>query len=204
MEYTEADYIMFADQDDIWKPDKIEISLNKIMDMEKKNPGMPLMVHTDLGVVDEKLNVISRSFWEFNGIDVKSENNLSKLIYRNVATGCTMIFNRKAKDISLPFPEELRIHDWWMNMQVAAKGKVEHVAVQSVLYRQHESNIISAKRKKISLAKLLVNSPEYLKRAVGQYKTVRTLYPEVNPFVFFIRLLITEISKKTRKQIIKM
>jgi glycosyltransferase involved in cell wall biosynthesis len=203
MEYAETDYIMFADQDDIWKPDKIEISLNKIIDVETKTPEIPIMIHTDLEIVGEKLNVISRSFWEFNQIDIQSENNLQKLFYRNVATGCTMIFNKIAKDISLPFPRELRVHDWWINMQVAAKGKVEHLTIQTVLYRQHQNNVIGAKRKTLSFTKLFTNLSIYHKRAFCQYKTVQTLYPKVNPFVFFIRLLIIEILGKIRQQNLK-
>ncbi len=199
MEYAETDYIMFADQDDIWKSDKIEISLKKIIDIETKNPGTPIMVHTDLEIVDEYLNVISRSFWEFNQIDIRSENNIQKLFYRNVATGCTMIFNKTAKDISLPFPKELRIHDWWINMQVAIKGKVGHLAIQTILYRQHQNNVIGAKRKNFSFTQLFTKLPRYSKRVFNQYKTVQILNPKVNPFVFVIRLFTIEALGKIRQ-----
>ena len=59
---VESAYYMFSDQDDIWKAEKIEKSLNKI-----ENDNCDL-VYSDLEVVDEKLNVTYESYWKLKGI----------------------------------------------------------------------------------------------------------------------------------------
>ena len=48
---------MFADGDDVWLPNKIEVSYKKIKEIEKNSTNsIPLLCFTDLKVVDEKLN----------------------------------------------------------------------------------------------------------------------------------------------------
>lgn len=57
---AQADYIMLCDQDDVWKPDKIEKTLKRIKAMEKRlGRDLPLAVFTDAIIVDENLNTIS-------------------------------------------------------------------------------------------------------------------------------------------------
>ena len=62
-----SDYFMFSDQDDIWKKDKIEKSINKL---KEESLGL---VYTDLEIVDEKLNVIYPSYWKYKQIYKKSK-----------------------------------------------------------------------------------------------------------------------------------
>ena len=57
------DYIMLCDQDDVWNADKIEITFNEMKRMEKLHGQQtPILVHTDLTVVDSDLKVINSSF----------------------------------------------------------------------------------------------------------------------------------------------
>jgi len=49
-----CNYIMFADQDDVWKSDKLSKTLAEMKRLEDSyGADMPLLVHTDLTVVDE-------------------------------------------------------------------------------------------------------------------------------------------------------
>ena len=59
-----GEYIALADQDDVWLPEKIEKSLALIESAQAQYAGeeVPLLVHTDLKVVDQQLKVISESF----------------------------------------------------------------------------------------------------------------------------------------------
>lgn len=59
LEYSTAPYVMLADQDDVWLPHKIAISIAAIQKMDATKPAL---VHTDLIVVDKDLNTISNSF----------------------------------------------------------------------------------------------------------------------------------------------
>ena len=62
-------YFMFCDQDDIWLPDKIEKEMMAIKKGEEEYVG-PLLIHTDLTVVDEKLAVIAPSYVKFRSINI--------------------------------------------------------------------------------------------------------------------------------------
>src|SRR5690606_7688467 len=63
LELSNAPYFMFADQDDVWLPNKVKRSYEKIS--EHESPGLPNIVFTDLSVVDEKLKPIADSFWSY-------------------------------------------------------------------------------------------------------------------------------------------
>jgi len=65
-----GDYFMFADQDDIWHDDKIELSLKKILKLEQEtSAGTPILLHTDLNIVDSSLNTIHPSYMKLRNLD---------------------------------------------------------------------------------------------------------------------------------------
>jgi glycosyltransferase involved in cell wall biosynthesis len=56
--HADTPYIMFCDQDDVWINTKIEVSLAKIQEMEKKHgTNTPLLVFTDMQVADNNLHI---------------------------------------------------------------------------------------------------------------------------------------------------
>ena len=147
LEASDAEYIMFCDQDDIWLPDKIEKSIQKINYLENKfGKDIPLLVHSDLTVVDEKLRVIEKSFWKYRNLNPNKNSSLSRLLVQNVVTGCTIIMNKKLRDISIPIPANAIIHDWWFSLTAVAFGKIDFIREPLILYRQHENNVLGAKR----------------------------------------------------------
>ena len=38
------------------------------------------------------------------------------------------------------------MHDWWMALLAAARGRIEHVAEPLMLYRQHTANTVGVRR----------------------------------------------------------
>ena len=84
---VESKYYMFSDQDDVWNSDKVELSYRKL---KKENADL---VFTDLTVVDENLNVISKSFNRLKKIYRKiiKYDDLRMVYLYNVVTGCTII-----------------------------------------------------------------------------------------------------------------
>ena len=60
MEHATSKYIMFADQDDVWEKRKVAETLEIMKELEASGySDRPLLVHTDLFVVDGNLNVLS-------------------------------------------------------------------------------------------------------------------------------------------------
>jgi len=63
LESCPSSYIMFCDHDDVWLPFKIEKTFHKMKEIESQYPQKPLLVFSDLKVVDKDLNLISNSMW---------------------------------------------------------------------------------------------------------------------------------------------
>lgn len=149
MNYAKADYIMFCDADDIWLPTKIEESFALMQKNEtiygKKSP---LLIHTDLTVVDKQLRTLGHSFWEFSKINPHSANELNRLLVQNAITGCTMLINQPLLQLAKPIPKEAIMHDWWIGLVASAFGKIDFLAKPTILYRQHGKNAVGAKNEK--------------------------------------------------------
>ncbi|MGC8765605.1 MAG: glycosyltransferase family 2 protein [Brevinematia bacterium] len=145
---SDRNYIMFCDQDDVWIENKIEITLGKIKELEKKyGEEEPLFVFTDLKIVDEALNTISESYFKFRRLSPYIAFKFNKLLVQNVITGCTVMINKKLKEIAFPIPEEAIFHDWWVGLVASLTGRIGYLNEKTVLYRQHSMNT-SGKLKK--------------------------------------------------------
>lgn len=137
---TDTPYFMFADQDDVWHPDKIAWSVRKIMDAESSRPaGTPVLVHTDLRVVDEQLKQIAPSMIRYQCLN-PARFSLADIMIQNNVTGCTTIFNRALASLAR-IPEEAICHDWYLALIAAAFGTIIFLPESTVDYRQHEDNV---------------------------------------------------------------
>jgi glycosyltransferase involved in cell wall biosynthesis len=172
---VEAAYYMFCDHDDVWQKNKIEVSYNKIAEIEKTT-DKPILVFTDLIVVDENLRQIHKSFWEYSKINPYLAKNVYYNSVTNSVTGCTMIINNNVKEFVFPYPEEAIIHDWWINLIISYYGVVDYIEEKTVLYRQHASNAIGAREYSLSE---IINRLRKLKitviRNIQSFKMVKKL-----------------------------
>ncbi len=145
LEHSKADYTMFCDQDDVWLPGKIELSLQKMRELaDGYGDAVPLLVYSDMKVVDRDLTVIADSYWNYQVFDPNKGGDFGRLLVSNVIIGCTVMINRKLRDIALPLPPEALMHDWWVGLVAAALGKSDFLEEPTVLYRQHASNVVGA------------------------------------------------------------
>jgi len=139
------DYLMLCDQDDVWLPDKIATTLAKLKAMEARyGVDVPLMVHTDLEVVDAQLQTIQATFWAAMNNNCR-KNKLHNLIIQNIITGCTVMYNRALAELIWAEPRFMVMHDWWLGLAAAAFGHIEPMETQTIKYRQHAHNDIGAK-----------------------------------------------------------
>lgn len=146
LEKTDADYIFFCDQDDIWLPEKLEVLRQRLIAMESMHgENAPLLVHSDLEVVDEYLNVLDSSFWHYQYLCPEKMQTLNRLLVQNYVTGCAMAINRTLASFG-PIPKEAIMHDWWLALIATAFGHLEHESTSLIKYRQHTSNDTGAKK----------------------------------------------------------
>ena len=155
LQVVDSDYYMFCDQDDIWLPNKVESTFARMKEIEgtAQNAGTanavgnaPVLVATDLKVVDEQLSPIKDSFNADLKIDVFRKHP-ELICVRHVVTGCTMLFNRAAKEASLPMSPRATMHDEWVALSVHFKGGIISILDEAtILYRQHTSNTLGAEQ----------------------------------------------------------
>jgi glycosyltransferase involved in cell wall biosynthesis len=148
-------YVMTADADDVWRPDKIEHTLAAMIAAEVDSPPQtPVLVHTDLTIVDAALRVRHPSFWEYTGVKPEPAT-LRRLVVRNVATGPTVMMNAALRTRIGTTPPQALHHDWWYALVAAAVGRIVALHESTVLYRQHGSNDVGARAAaRIKLARL--------------------------------------------------
>ena len=114
--------------------------------MEKEyGKQTPILIHTDLKVVDNNLNLISPSFRNYQNIEPNPKNLLPRLLVQNFVTGCTMMINKPLRDLIIPIPTQAIMHDWWIALIAASFGKIAYISEPTVLYRQHQQNTVGAR-----------------------------------------------------------
>lgn len=175
LEHIHSEYYMFCDQDDVWLDNKIEMTLNAIL---KCDNNVPTVVCTDLIVVDESLNEISPSMWNYMKLRPRLLSKIKYLVSCNLFTGCTMLFNEKAKSVAFPVGKHAILHDAWVGLSVVANnGVVRCIEEPSILYRQH-NNVCGAHKVDSSLAyykSKILSIPIIYRRYKSQYKMVNDI-----------------------------
>lgn len=133
-----------SDQDDVWLPEKIEKSLER---MQIDNSDL---VFGDLEVVDENLKTIHKSFNDLMNLTrkIKKCNDYNKLYLYNCVTGCTIIAKKKFLDKILPIPHNTKhvLHDYWIALITSIYGKVSYIDKAYIKYRQHGENQVGVEK----------------------------------------------------------
>ena len=160
LDMADAEYIALCDQDDFWQSDKLEKSLKAIQSLERRyGKETPILLHSDLEIVDENLNSKNKKMSELTGMSeaikyakkeskylytISTEKSFSRYLVENNITGNTVIINKVLLDI-YKRPEVSFMHDWWLGLIAFTFGKVGFLNECLVKYRQHESNELGAK-----------------------------------------------------------
>ena len=137
-------WVMPSDQDDVWHADKLGKSMARMQALEAQFPGLPLLVHGDLEVVDEARRQIAPSFVRYQGLK-PLRNSFGRLLVSNTVTGCTALCNEALLRRAMPIPATAVMHDWWLALVAGAFGKLGFIDEPLLQYRQHGANTIGAK-----------------------------------------------------------
>lgn len=153
-----SDYIMFCDQDDVWLPDKIEITLRAMQKaINQFGNDTPLLIHTDLQVVDTELKLIAASHQAYAKLGHITTGQLGRLLAQPYVFGCAMMINKSLFNASRPISPAAEMHDCWIALVAAAVGRVIFIPRATILYRQHVNNVsggVSGSRLKNRLQRL--------------------------------------------------
>jgi len=140
-------YIALCDQDDYWLPDKLAGDLCLLKEAEAASaPGLPILTHSDPLVFSANSKLEPYSFMKLRKIRHFATNTFEHLLAQNFVTGCTATLNRHLLESALPIPTQAIMHDWWLALVAAARGRVIFAENRhTVYYRRHANNLIGAK-----------------------------------------------------------
>ncbi len=145
MQMSTAPYVFFCDQDDLWLPDKIDYCVRYAEQLlAVLGEDVPLLVHTDLRLIDCDGRVLQPSLWNYQRLDPKASTRLADTLIQNQITGCAMMANRALLAAVGTLPDGIVMHDWYLGLCAAAFGHVLALAEPTVHYRQHGHNELGA------------------------------------------------------------
>lgn len=161
LEHVEADYYFFADQDDVWLPNKISASLQEMFELESEEIFLneqekarsrdltpssyeittPFLVYHEMVVCDGAMNMIASNFHDYMGRDPR-RLSYQHIMIDNPAAGCSMLINRPLRDKALEYTciEEIEMHDSWIMELAAIFGNIRYMELPLLCYRVHGEN----------------------------------------------------------------
>jgi glycosyltransferase involved in cell wall biosynthesis len=135
-----GEYIMLCDHDDYWLPDRIEIFGNYISKLDIAICSKPLLLFSDLVVVDDILKTKHRSYFKYYHIS-PFRTKPAQLITQNVAPGCSIMINRALLNKCNFIPDTAVAPDHWLNLIATTFGHILFINASTILYRRHDNNI---------------------------------------------------------------
>lgn len=124
----EARLIALCDQDDRWRPEKLEALVAGL--------GEADLVYSDQRIVSPSGEVVSDSYWtrRRNGF-----TDLTSLLVANTVTGAASLFRRELLDFALPFPPAPGgpYHDHWLALVALAGRGIAYIDRPLYDYVQH-------------------------------------------------------------------
>ncbi|RZK40217.1 MAG: glycosyltransferase family 2 protein [Pedobacter sp.] len=130
-----GDIVFLADQDDIWREDKV----STILDYFKENETVTCVFSNALIIDKEGVSTGTLFFPSTPKID------LFNLLIKNKFLGCTMAFRANNQLRILPFSKNLPMHDWFIGLRHVLKGKVAFINENLIYYRRHGQNVTTGK-----------------------------------------------------------
>ncbi|MFA6310833.1 MAG: glycosyltransferase family 2 protein [Sterolibacterium sp.] len=137
-EGIQARYYAFADQDDIWEPDKLARAIARLNEVPV---DIPAMYCSRTRLIDEQGREIG-----FSPL-IRKQPSFANALVQNIGGGNTLVFNEATRSLLRLFGEGVSIvaHDWLAYQLVTGcGGRVFYDPYPSVRYRQHLNNQVGS------------------------------------------------------------
>lgn len=142
------DIIVLSDQDDIWKPNKIQFILQVFLNEPEAG-----YIFSNAELIDENSNSLGSQLW--NSLKVKhsiikkyksQERQVNILLKRSMVWGATMAFRASVKDFIMPISICVYMHDAWIALLSSCMGFYGIALSDSLIYyRQHSTQQVGGK-----------------------------------------------------------
>ena len=132
LSHAKGDYIFLSDQDDVWKPDKVNVTMEAF-----RKSGADFLV-SSATVVDKDKNVLLESTFDTGATKTGFWYNLLKTSY----IGACMAFRKRVLERVLPIPgdDKYIAHDYWIACICERYYQTALIDEPLILYRRHGDN----------------------------------------------------------------
>jgi glycosyltransferase involved in cell wall biosynthesis len=144
IELCQGEFIALADQDDVWRPEKLSCLAGVLEHDERIGT-----VFSDAELIDEDSRPLPGTLWSsflFSPTEQKKfgrGQGLKVLLKHATVTGATMAFRSKFRGLTLPIPSS-QVHDHWIALLIASVSQLAVIKTPLVRYRRHPSQQIGA------------------------------------------------------------
>ena len=130
--HSKGDIIFFADQDDVWLPNKVK-ELSDFLDQ-----GNYDVVTGNCALTDSNLNITQERYYT-------NKSPLDRTVWGNFVKdlwlGSCMAFKREVLMATLPFPKRMAAHDLWIALYSQLHFKCGYYPKVLQLYRRHDATV---------------------------------------------------------------
>ena len=126
--HAKGEIVILADQDDIWKPNKVEVIREQLQQYD-------LVVH-DAEMIDGDGNSLGKTYYSI----MHHKKDFISNLWRTRWLGCCMAFRREVLEVCLPFPPHIVAHDYWIGMLGMLKFRYCFIDDILICYRRHGNN----------------------------------------------------------------
>ncbi len=136
VQYIHGKYLFFADQDDVWKKDKIS---SQVAYLEQNEDCV--MCICDRSIMNIRNEVVCKSHFKYKNIDVRKRD------YRKVRNAAKaypancMCLKTEHLDKVFPIPNQIQEHDFFIAIMAVHYGNIGYIKKPLTLWRIHDHNL---------------------------------------------------------------
>ncbi|MFH0255792.1 glycosyltransferase [Vibrio rumoiensis] len=165
----DSKWVFISDQDDVWEMSKVQDYMDVIRNLDA---DLPQIIFSDASLINEAGEIITDSFFRYQGLSDKVLEN-DDILFRNCVQGATLCLNNAMlsllkKSLEGERASQLAMHDWWIAILSKYLGNWTFIDRPLLRYRQHGSNLVGARKK----TNLFLN---FLKDPYSSYKKLKSL-----------------------------
>ena len=154
-----GEIIFLSDQDDIWAPEKVSRQLACFQD-----PSVGGVCHA-CTLIDGSGSIISTP----PGRGRRRYISVPEILLKNPVQGCCLAFRRELREVFLPFPQDIPMHDSWIGACISRESRLLYLDESLLLYRQHAGTVTT--RKHGSLRKMAADRLHLLRNLLQRDRT---------------------------------
>ena len=192
--------------------EKIFIDLQAKLEIFRKSSDYPQWLEekikeaqniADSDEIQIYLSKIDENLKEIDNTMTRKEKRacFENAVVENIVTGCTIVMNKKLRDMAKAYPPKFTVmHDWWFYLLASCYGKVYYDKNQYISYRQHGTNTVGYNTSKVKEFKDRVKrfrgNRQNITKQLSEFIRIYKLYKKKEPdnTLFFD----DEVKRKTR------